>query len=432
LSLPLAAFAVLAAAAPSPPPANAVQAEIDRRARAVLPRVVEWRRDFHQHPELGNREVRTAGKVAEHLKALGLEVRTGVAHTGVVALVRGGRPGPVVALRADMDALPVTEEGDLPFKSTARAEWRGQQVGVMHACGHDAHTAILMGVAEVLAGMKERLPGTVKLIFQPAEESPPPGEEGGAALMVKQGVLDDPKVDAIFGLHVFSAIPAGTLAYRPRGFMAAADDLEIRVRGRQTHGAMPWRGVDPIVTAAQVVMALQTIVSRQSEITRAPAVVTIGSIQGGNRGNIIPDEVVMTGTVRTFEPAMRDAIHEAIRRTAGSVAAAAGATAEVTIRGYAPVVHNDPALTRRMEPTLRRVSGDHVNPDLEARTVAEDFSVFQEKVPGLFFFVGATPVGTDMAKAEPNHSPRFFVDEAVLEVGVRVLSALALDYLGGK
>jgi amidohydrolase len=429
MSALLGGLLLLAGASPA---GGSVQAEIDTRARAVLPRVVEWRRDLHQHPELGNREVRTAGKVAEHLKALGLEVTTGVAHTGVVALGRGGKPGPVVALRADMDGLPVTEELDLPFKSTARGEWRGQPVGVMHACGHDAHTAILMGVAEVLVGMKARLPGTVKLIFQPAEEGLPPGEEGGAALMTKQGVLNDPKVDAIFGLHVFSGVPAGTLAWRPRGFMAAADELEIRVRGRQTHGAMPWRGVDPIVTAAQVVMALQTIVSRQAEITRAPAIVTIGSILGGNRGNIIPDEVVMTGTVRTFDPAMRTSIHEAIRRTATSVAEAAGATAEVKIVGYAPVTYNDPALTSRMEPTLRRVGGQQVIPDLEPRTVAEDFSVFQQNVPGLYFFVGATPVGTDMARAEPNHSPRFFVDEASLEVGVRVLSALALDYLGAR
>jgi amidohydrolase len=423
---------LLAAAAATPAGDSSLQAEADRRARAVVPRMVEWRRDFHQHPELGNREVRTAGKVAEHLRALGLEVQTGVAHTGVVALIRGGKPGPVVALRADMDALPVTEELDLPFKSTARTEWRGQTVGVMHACGHDFHIAILMGVAEALTGMRERLPGTVKLIFQPAEEGQlPPGEEGGAALMTKQGVLENPKVDAIFGLHVFSAIPTGTLAWRPRGFMAASDELAIRVKGRQTHGAMPWRGVDPIVAAAQVITALQTIVARQTEITRAPAIVTIGSIHGGNRGNIIPDEVVMSGTVRSFEPKMQEAIHEAIRRTATAAAAASGATAEVEIKGYTPVTFNDPALTSRMEPTLRRVTGGAVIADLEARTVAEDFAVFQQKVPGLFFFVGATPKDQDMAKAEPNHSPRFFVDESALELGARSLAALAVDYLSG-
>jgi amidohydrolase len=419
---------LLLAAAAATPSLTPLQAEVDRRVREAVPHIVAWRRDFHQHPELGNREVRTAGKVAEHLKALGLEVQTGVAHTGVVALIRGGKPGRVIALRADMDGLPVTEELDLPFKSTEKAEWRGQQVGVMHACGHDAHTAILMGVAEALAGMRERLPGTVKLIFQPAEEGLPPGEEGGAALMTKEGALDNPKVDAIFGLHVFGGIPVGTLAWRPRGFMAAADELEIKVHGRSTHGAMPWKGVDPIVAAAQIVTALQAIVARQAEITRAPAIVTIGSIHGGNRGNIIPDEVVMTGTIRTFEPAMQDAIHEAIRRTATSVAAASGATADVDIRRYAPVTFNDPALTTRMEPTLRRVAGA-VIPDLEPRTVAEDFAVFQQKVPGFYFYVGATPPGTDMAKAEPNHSPRFFVDEGALEVGARALAAAAVDYL---
>jgi amidohydrolase len=420
---------VLTLAAAAPAANTPLQAEADRRVRATSARLVEWRRDFHQNPELGNREVRTSGKVAEHLRSLGLEVQTGVAHTGVVALIRGGRPGPVVALRADMDGLPVTELLDLPFKSTAKAEWRGQTVGVMHACGHDFHTAILMGVAEALAGMKERLPGTVKLIFQPAEEGLPPGETGGAALMAQEGVLDNPKVDAIFGLHVFSAIPAGTLAWRPRGFMAASDELEIKVHGRGTHGAMPWRGVDPIVTAAQIVMALQAVVSRQSEITRGPVIITIGSIHGGNRGNIIPDEVVMSGTVRTFDPKMQDAIHEAIKRTVASTAAAAGATADVEIKRYAPVTFNDPALSSRMEPTLRRVAGGAVVADLEPRTVAEDFSVFQQKVPGLYFFVGATPADQDMAKAEPNHSPRFFVDESALELGARSLAALAVDYL---
>ena len=419
--------AVLAAAAPK---ADAsLPAEADRRVQAVMARVVEWRRDFHQHPELGNREVRTSGVVAAHLKALGLEVKTGVAHTGVVAVIKGGKPGPVVALRADMDALPVKEELDLPFKSTATGEYRGQTVPVMHACGHDAHTAMLMGVAEALAGMKERLPGTVKLIFQPCEEGPPPGEEAGAALMTKEGVLEEPKVDAVFGIHVFSGIPVGTVAFRPRGFMAASDELEIHVRGRGTHGALPWRGVDPIVAAAGVVTALQSVVARQTEITKAPAIVTIGSIHGGNRYNIIPDEVVMLGTVRSFDPRMQDALHEAIRRTATNAAAAQGATAEVTIKRYTPVTFNDPALAARMEPTLRRVTGGAVVNDLEPRTVAEDFAIFQQKVPGLFLFVGATPKGEDMAKAEPNHSPRFFVDEGALEVGARTLAALAVDYL---
>ena len=317
------------------PAANPLQAEADRRARALVPRMIEWHRDIHQHPELGNRETRTAAKVAEHLRALGLEVQTGVAHTGVVALIKGGRPGPVVALRADMDALPVTEELDLPYKSTVKAEWRGQTVGVMHACGHDFHVAILMGVAEALAGMRQKLPGTVKLIFQPAEEGVPPGEEGGADMMTRQGVLENPKVDAVFGLHVFSGIPAGTLAWRPRGFMAASDELEIKVKGRGTHGAMPWRGVDPVVAAAQIVMALQTIVSRQAEITRAPAIVTIGSIHGGNRGNIIPDEVVLTGTLRALDPKMHEQIHAAVLE-AGVVLDVVDAAAWSGVREVAP------------------------------------------------------------------------------------------------
>jgi amidohydrolase len=408
---------------------SALRQEIDRRAFAVMAKVVGWRRDFHQNPELGNREVRTSKLVAEHLRALGLEVKTGVAHTGVVALLRGGRPGPVVALRSDMDALPVTEDVDVPFRSTARAEYNGREVGVMHACGHDAHLAILMGAAEVLAGMRASLPGTVKFVFQPAEEGPPLGEEGGAALMVKQGVLEDPKVDAIFGLHVFSVYESGVLAWRPRGLMAAADELSIKVRGRQTHGALPWRGTDPIVVASQIVLGLQTLVSRQVDITNAPAIVTIGSIQGGNRGNIIPDEVSMVGTIRTFDPKMQDDIHERIRRTAKGIAESAGASAEVEIRRYAPVTFNDPALTARMDATLRRVAGGKALPDVNVTTTAEDFAVFQQKVPGLFFFLGVTPQGKDPATAAANHSPRFFVDEDALVVGVRALANLAVDYM---
>jgi amidohydrolase len=409
--------------------ASALRQEIDRRAVAVMPKVVEWRRDLHQNPELGNREVRTAKVVAERLRALGLEVKTGVAHTGVVALLRGGRTGPVVALRSDMDALPVTEEVDVPFRSTARAEYNGREVGVMHACGHDAHMAILLGVAEVLAGMRATLPGTVKFVFQPAEEGAPVGEEGGAALMVKQGVLEDPKVEAIFGLHVFSLFESGAIAWRPRGLMAAADELSIKVKGRQTHGALPWRGTDPIVVASQIVLGLQTLVSRQADITNAPAIVTVGSIQGGNRGNIIPDEVQMVGTIRTFDPKMQDDLHERIRRTAKGIAESAGASAEVEIRRYAPVTFNDPALTARMDATLRRVAGGKALPDVNVTTTAEDFAVFQQKVPGLFFFLGVTPAGKDPAQAAANHSPRFFVDEDALVVGVRALANLAVDYM---
>lgn len=405
--------------------------EIDRRAREVEGKVVEWRRDIHAHPELSNREVRTAQIVAEHLRSLGLEVRTGVAHNGIVAVLRGGRPGPVVALRADMDALPVTEEVDVPFASKVRTTYNGQDVGVMHACGHDAHVAILMGVAEVLTGMKRDLPGTVKFIFQPAEEGVPAGEGGGAEMMIAEGALDDPKPGAIFGLHVFP-YPAGEIMYRPGAIMAAADGVRIVVRGRQTHGAQPWSGIDPIVVTSQIVLGLQTITSRQVDITAAPAIVTIGAVNGGVRNNIIPDSVVMIGTIRTFDANMRRDIWSRVRRTAESIAQSAGATAAVTIDSGAPVTYNDPKLTERMAPTLRRVAGADKVGISEAKTTAEDFSRYQEKIPGLFFFLGVTPPGTDPRNAAPNHSPRFFVDEAALPVGVRALSHLAVDYLSGR
>ena len=405
-----------------------LDAEIDRRAAQVEGKVVTWRRDIHAHPELSNREFRTAQIVAEHLRALGLEVRTGVAHTGVVGVLRGGRPGPVVALRADMDALPVTEDVDVPFASKVRTTYNGQDVGVMHACGHDAHVAILMGVAEVLAGMRSDLPGTVKFIFQPAEEGVPAGEGGGAEMMIAEGALDDPKPGAIFGLHVFP-YPAGEIMYRPGGIMASADALKIVVRGRQTHGAQPWSGIDPIVVTSQIVMGLQTITSRQLDITAAPAIVTIGAVNGGVRNNIIPDSVVMIGTIRSFDAAMRRDIWMRVRRTAESIAQSAGATAIVTIDSGPPVTYNDPALTERMTPTLRRVAGADRVGISEAKTTAEDFSRYQEKIPGLFFFLGITPPGTDPRTAAPNHSPRFFVDEAALPVGVRALSHLAVDYL---
>jgi amidohydrolase len=423
----LALVAGLLAAAPLQA-SEALHGEIDRLTEAVMPKVVEWRRDLHSHPELGNREVRTAAKIAEHLRSLGIEVQTGVAHTGVVGLLKGGRPGPVVALRSDMDALPVTEETDLPFRSTSKTEWQGQEVGVMHACGHDNHMAILMGAAEVLAGVREQLPGSVKLIFQPAEEGPPPGEEGGAALMVREGVLKDPDVSAIFGLHVFSGRPAGTLAWKPRGIMAAADALTIRIRGSQTHGALPWRGVDPIVVGAQVVLGLQTVISRQSDLTTAPAIVTVGSFRAGNRGNIIPDEAVLEGTIRTFDPEMREGILAAVRRTAVSIAESAGAEATVELESYAPVTFNDPELEALMAPTLRRVGGERIDPATRVTTTAEDFAYYQEQVPGLFVFLGVTPED-QLEDAAPNHSPRFFADEAALPVGVRAMASLAVDYL---
>jgi amidohydrolase len=421
---------LLSAAAIGPLHAQAsrLDAEVDRRASQVEGKVVAWRRDIHQHPELSNRETRTADLVAQHLRSLGIEVRTGVAHTGVVGVLRGGKPGPVVALRADMDALPVTEEVDVPFASRVRTTYNGQEVGVMHACGHDAHTAMLMGVAEVLAGMRNDLPGTVKFIFQPAEEGAPAGERGGAEVMIEEGALEDPRPSAIFGLHVFP-YPAGEIRYRPGGAMASADAFRIVVRGRQTHGALPWAGIDPIVVASQIVMGLQTIASRQVDLTAAPAVITVGAINGGVRFNIIPDSVVMLGTIRTFDTAMRTDIHQRVRRTAESIAQSAGATAQITIDTTSAVTYNDPALTDKILPTLREVAGaSHVavGPPI---TASEDFSRYQQHIPGVFFFLGITPPGTDPAKVAPNHSPRFYVDEAALPVGVRVVAHLAVDYL---
>jgi len=421
-------FMALSVITPLHAQSSKLDAEVDRLLPQVQAKVIAWRRDIHEHPELSNRETRTAEIVANHLRSLGLEVRTGVAHTGVVGVLKGGKPGPVVALRADMDALPVTEEVDVPFASKVRTTYNGQDVGVMHACGHDTHTAMLMGVAEILAGMRKDLPGTVKFIFQPAEEGAPAGERGGAALMIEEGALDDPKPSAIFGLHVLP-FPAGDIRYRPGGIMASADAFRIIVRGRQTHGAQPWNGIDPIVVASQIVLGLQTITSRQVDLTAGPDVITVGAINGGVRFNIIPDSVVMQGTIRTFDTAVRNDIHQRIRRTAESIAQSAGATAQVVIDTFTAVTYNDPALTQQVLPTLREVAGaNHVTLTTPI-TPAEDFSRYQQRVPGVFFFLGITPPGTDPAKAAPNHSPRFFVDEAALPTGVRAMAHLAVDYL---
>jgi amidohydrolase len=409
----------------------ALDQRIDEAARKVEPAVVECRRDIHQHPELGNREFRTSKLVAEKLEQLGIEVRTPVAHTGVVGILRGGKPGRVVGLRADMDALPVTEQVDLPFKSTVRTTYNGQEVGVMHACGHDAHVAILLGVAEVLSSIRSELPGTVVFLFQPAEEGAPQGEEGGAALMVKEGALDNPRVDAVFGLHVTSRYPVGELAYRPGAMMAAVDSFRIKVHGKQTHGAYPWLGVDPIVTASQIVLALQTIPSRQLDVSLAPAVVTVGAIHGGVRNNIIPDDVEMLGTIRSLDSRMRDDIHERIKRTAEDIASSAGAKAEVTIENGYPITYNDPKLTEQMAPTLKRMTSDVivVNPTLGA----EDFSFYQQKVPGLFFWLGTRPKNQTAEQAASNHSPLFHIDESGLGLGIRAMAHVAVDYLrGGK
>ena len=400
--------------------------------KAIEPKVIAWRRDIHQNPELSNREFRTAQLVADHLEALGLDnIQTGVAHTGVVATLVGGKPGPTIALRADMDALPVTEMTGLPFASKAKAAYNGNEVGVMHACGHDTHVAILMGAAEVLANARKDLPGKIRFIFQPAEEGAPEGEEGGAKLMIEEGVLEGPDApEAIFGLHV-SSMPAATLNYRFEGVLAAADWLRIVVKGRQTHGSAPWRGVDPIIVSAQIMTALQTIPSRQLNITQAPAVVTIGSIHGGVRGNIIPDQVEMVGTIRTFDVAMRKDLLERIERTAVQIAESAGAVAEVTIDPYAPVTYNDPDLARRMLPTLEWAAGEGMVVESLRRMGAEDFSYYVERIPGFYFFLGVNKKGVSEAEAPANHSPHFYVNEETLIVGLRAMVGVAVDYLTG-
>lgn len=403
-------------------------AEVDRRARDMEARVVAWRRDIHQHPELGNREFRTSKLVAEHLQKLGLEVKTGVAHTGVVGILRGGKPGPVVALRADMDALPVAEEVDLPFKSTVRATYNGQEVGVMHACGHDNHVAILMGVAEILAGMRSQLQGTVKFVFQPAEEGAPAGEEGGAGLMLEEGAFDNPRVDAVFGLHVFP-FEVGKVVYRAGGLMASGDTYRVVIRGRQTHGALPWNGIDPITISSQVISNLQSIVSRTVDLTLTPAIVTVGYIRGGVRVNIIPDSVEFGGTIRAFDEATRDSILARFRRIVTATATANGATAEIRMERGTPVTWNDPALTEQMVPSLRRALGASQVELGRQTTTSEDFSLFQKAAPGLFVFLGITPKGADPATVAPNHSPRFYADEGALVPGMKTLSTLAIDYL---
>ena len=413
--------------------ASSLGSQIDGAAEAVEASVIAWRRDLHEHPELGNREFRTAKIVQAHLEALGLdEVRTGVAHTGVIGLLKGALPGPTIALRADMDALPVTEEVDLPFASKVRTHWNGEEVGAMHACGHDCHTAILMGVASVLTGLRLQLRGCVKFIFQPAEEMPPEGEEGGAQMMIAQGALENPVPQAIFGLHVTSRLPLGVVGYRPGPTMASSDKLKITVHGKQTHGAAPWLGVDPIVTAAHVITGLQTVISRGVDIAREPAVVTIGMIRGGVRDNIIPDSVEMRGTIRTFDEEMRDEIHERVTTLAEAVSRGSRAGCTVCIDKKYPVTVNDPALTEAMVPTLQRVAGPGGLELVPKVTGAEDFSFFQRIIPGLFFFVGVTPPGTDPKTAYSNHSPRFFADERALVIGVRALSHLTCDYLESK
>ncbi len=408
----------------------AADASIEQEVEAVIEDVIGWRRDFHQYAELSNREFRTAKVIANHLRQLGMEVTTGVAKTGVVGVLKGVAPGPVLALRADMDGLPVVEKTGLPYASTQRSEYEGREVGVMHACGHDNHMAILMGAAEILAGMRDTLPGTVKFIFQPAEEGAPKGEEGGAKLMIAEGVLKNPDVDAVIGLHISQGGEVGTASYRSLGFMASAQRFDIQIQGKQTHGARPWAGVDPIVVGAQIVNALQTIVSRQIDITQHPAVVTVGSFTAGVRNNIVPETATLSGTIRTFDAEVRSSIHEKIRSIAEQTANAMGAVATVEIDPGVPVTFNDLALTQQMVPTLERVYGEDEVFESPRVTGAEDFSFYQEQVPGFFFFIGARPPQLSAAEAIPNHSPFFYVDEDALAPAVQAMTQLAIDYLG--
>lgn len=411
------------------PAQNGFVPRVEELAKKVEPEVIQWRRHLHQYPELSNREFKTAEYVAKYLKSLGLEVQTGIAHTGVVAILKTNKPGPVVALRADMDALPVVERANLPFASKEKDVYQGQNVGVMHACGHDTHVAMLMGAAKVLTQMKSELRGTVVFIFQPAEEGAPPGENGGAKMMVEEGVLSKNKVNAVFGLHINSATEVGTIRYRPGGTMAAADRFVIKVKGKQTHGSTPWTGIDPVIVAAQIIQGLQFIVSRQTELTKEAAVISIGRIQGGVRNNIIPEEVEMEGTIRTLETGMQDKLHADIHRTATNIAESMGATAEVEIFKFVPVTYNDPKLTDEMLPILVETLGRDNIILTRAVTGAEDFSFFAKEVPGLFLFVGGMTPGQDPTTAAPHHTPDFIIDEAGMFHGVKLYCNLALDYL---
>jgi len=426
----LALATAVATTIAAPASANPIHDAIEREAKTIEARMIAWRRDIHQNPELGNREFRTAGLVAEHLKKLGYEVREKVAHTGVVAVLKGGRPGPVVALRADMDALPVTEEVDLPFASKVKTSWRGQEVGVMHACGHDAHVAILMAAAEVFAKLRDDLTGTVKLIFQPAEEGAPPGEEGGARLMIKEGVLEDPKPEAIFGLHVSTFVRTGTIGYRAGQRSAGSDTFRITVKGRQTHGARPWDGVDPIVIASQIVLGLQTIQSRQVNVTTDPSVLTVAIFNAGNRFNIIPDKAELEGTLRTYSLEMRDFIKRRVNETADAIAKSGGGEAAVEwMDDYVIPLVNNVALTHRMVPTLQRVVGADKVIEVPRATTYDDFSFFSQQVPGLYFNVGITPANVAATAVAPNHSPRFRLDESGLLTGLRAILHVTFDYL---
>ncbi|MEM0575226.1 amidohydrolase [Flavobacterium polysaccharolyticum] len=406
-----------------------LKTKVAQKAASLESKVVSWRRELHQNPELGNREFKTSEKIAAHLRSLGIEVQTGVAKTGVVGILKGGKPGPVVALRADMDALPVKERVNLPFTSKVTGEYNGQDVGVMHACGHDTHVAMLMGTAEILASIKNEIKGTVKFIFQPAEEGPPEGEEGGAELMVKEGVLNNPKVDVIFGLHINAQTEVGQIKYRPKGTMASSDWFTIQVNGKQSHGAYPWQSVDPIVTASQIVLGLQTVVSRNVNLTENAAVVSVGQINAGVRSNIIPESLTLSGTIRTLDSQTQDLIHGRIKTIATNIAESAGATSEVTITKKTLITYNEPSLTEQMLPTLQAAAGKDNVHLTEAVTGAEDFSFYQAKIPGLFYFIGGMPKGKKASEMPSHHTPDFYIDEGSFVLGMTSMADLTLDYM---
>jgi len=403
--------------------------KINSAADKIESNCIVWRRDIHEHPELGNNEYRTAKLIADHLRSLGIEVKEKVGKTGVVGILKGAKPGPCIGLRADMDGLPVVERVDLPFASKVKSTYNGKEVGVMHACGHDTHVAILMSVAEILAGMKNELKGTVKFIFQPAEEGPPEGEEGGAPLMIKDGALDNPKVDVMFGLHIDSQTDVGKITYRSGGTMAASDWFTIKVKGKQTHGSQPWGGIDPVAVSAQIINGLQTIVSRQVDLTKNPAVVTVSTINGGLRSNIIPEEVIMTGTIRTLDTGTQRIIHDKIKLTASKIAEASGATAETSIESKTLVTYNDPALTKQMLPSFAKAAGEENVYEIPPVTGAEDFSYFAEKVPSIFFFIGGKQIGVDPKKVFPHHTPDFWIDESGMKTGIKAFCNLVFDYM---
>ncbi len=408
--------------------AQLTQTNLEQSAKDVNDSVIAWRRHLHQFPELSNRETNTMKYIVSKLQGLGLEIKSGVAKTGVVAILKGGKPGPVVALRADIDALPVIERANLSFKSTITSEYGGQKVGVMHACGHDTHTAILLGTANAMSKIKKDIPGTVVFIFQPAEEGAPENEEGGAALMIKEGVMSNPKVDAIFGIHINSQTEIGTIKYKSGSVMASSDWFTIKVKGKQSHGSQPWAGIDPIVVASQIINGLQTIVSRQSELTKAPVVITVGRINSGVRANIIPEELTMEGTIRTLDGNMQKDVHERIKKTAMKIAEASGATAEVMIDTKTLVTYNDPALVKMMLPSLEAATGKGNTIESDWTTGAEDFSFYGQKAPSFFFFLGGMPKGMDPQKAAPHHTPDFYIDDSKLDVGVKAYLNIVMDY----